>query len=79
MPLPNIIKICLWVSKLLCSQDFGFRGDNYITKKIVRVVSLACDMPTGPHIHLYQILPYYLKEYGSYGLYKILASREIAT
>ena len=39
MSLPNIIKICLRVSKLRRTQDFGFRGDNYITKKKVRVVS----------------------------------------
>ena len=48
--LPNIIKICLRVSKLWRAQDFGFRGGNYIIKK-VRVVSLACDMPTGPPLH----------------------------
>ena len=60
MPLPNIIKICLRVSKLWSAQDFGFRGDNYITKKKVRVVSLAKDMPTGP-LHFYQIISYYLK------------------
>ena len=40
----------------------------------VRVVSLACDTPTGPPLHLYQILSYYLKQYGSYGLHKISAS-----
>ena len=31
--------------------------------KKVRVVSLACDMPTGPPLNLYQILSYYLKQY----------------
>ena len=31
-------------------RDFCFRGDYYIMKK-VRVVSLACDMPTGTLIH----------------------------
>ena len=56
MPLPNIIKVCLKVSKLWSTQDFGFRGDNYITKKRVRVVSLACDTPTGPPLYFYQIL-----------------------
>ena len=50
MPLPNIIKICLSESKLWSAQDFGFRGDNYITKKKVRVVSLAHDTPTGPFV-----------------------------
>ena len=74
MPLPNIIKICLRVSKLWNAQDFGFRGDNYIMKKKVRVVSLACDTPTGPPLHFYQILSYYLKQYESYSLHKILAS-----
>ena len=77
MPLLNIIKICLGVSKLWTAQDFGFRGDNYITKKKLRVVSLACDTPTGPPLHFYQILLYYLKQCGSYGLHKILASGEI--
>ena len=33
----------------------------------MRVVSLACSTPTGPLLHLYQILSYYLKQYGSYG------------
>ena len=47
----------------------------YITNK-VRVVSLACNMPTGPSLHPYQILSNYLKQYGSYGLHKILASGE---
>ena len=61
--------------KLWPAQDFGFRGDNYITKK-VSVVFLACDMPTGPPLHPYQILSNYLKQYGSYGLHKISASVE---
>ena len=78
MPLPNIIKIYLRVSKLWSTQDLGFKGDNYIMKKKVRVVSFARDMPTGP-LHFYQILSYYLKQYGSYGLHKILASGEITT
>ena len=65
------------VSKLWKAQDFGFRGDNYIMEKKVRIVSLACDTPTGPPLHLYQILSYY--QYGSYGLHKISASGEITT
>ena len=77
--LQNIIKICLRVSKLRSAQDFGFRGDNYIMKKKVRVVSLACDMPTGPPLNLYQILSYYLKQYESYGLHNISASGETTT
>ena len=32
--------------------NFCFREDNYITNK-VRVVSLACDMPTGLPLNLY--------------------------
>ena len=79
MPLPNIIKICLRVSKLWSAKGFGFRGDNYITKKKVRVVSLVRELPTGPPLHFYQILSYYLKEYGSYDLHKTLASGEITT
>ena len=67
-----IIKICLRVSKLWSAQDFGFRVDNYITKQ-VRDVSPAQDMPTGPPLHFYQILSYYLKQYWNYCLHKILA------
>ena len=44
--LPNIIKLSQIVWELCPAQDFGFWGDNYITKT-VRVVSLARDMPTG--------------------------------
>ena len=47
-------------------DDFGFRRDSYITKKKVRVVSLAHDMPAGPPLHLYQILSYYLNKYSGY-------------
>ena len=72
--LPNIIKICLWVTKLWSAQDVGFRGDNYIMKK-VSVVSSAHDTPTGPPLHFYQILSYYLKQYGSYCLHKIFCFR----
>ena len=39
MPLPNIIKICLRVSKLWNAQDFVFMEDKYTIKKEVRVVS----------------------------------------
>ena len=56
--------------KIWNAQDFGFRGNNYIMKKNLRFVSLACDTPTGPPLHLYQILSYYLKQYGSYNLHK---------
>ena len=47
MYLPNIIKLSQTVLELWPAQDFDFRGDKYITK-IVRVVSLAPYMPTGP-------------------------------
>ena len=54
--LPNIIKMCLRVSKLWSTQGWGYnfcyRRDNYVMNK-VRVVSLACNMPTGPP-HPYQ-------------------------
>ena len=38
--IPNIIKICLRVSKLWPAQDFHFRRDNY-TKNKMRAVSLT--------------------------------------
>ena len=43
--------------------------------KKVRVVSLARDTSIGPS--LYQILSNYLKQFGSFGLHKILDSGEI--
>ena len=45
--LQNIIKLSQTVWELWPAQDFGFKGDNYRTK-IMRVVYLACDTPTGP-------------------------------
>ena len=45
---------------ILTAPAFGFRGDKYETKK-VRVVSLACNMPTTPYLCLYQILTKYFK------------------
>ena len=42
----------------------NFSGGNNITKKKVKVVSLARGTPTGPPLHLYQILTGYLKQYG---------------
>ena len=42
-----------------------------------RVVPLAWARSTGPSLHAYQIWLNYLKQYGSYGLQKILASGEI--
>ena len=77
--LQKIIKIWLRVSKLWSAQDFGFRGDYYITKKKVRVVSLARIMPTGPPLNFYQNLSHYLKQYESFGLHKISASGQTTT
>ena len=37
--------------------------------KTVRVVSFACDTPTGPPLHSYQILSKYVKRYQSYGMH----------
>ena len=59
-------------------KDFGFRGDKYITKKKMRVFYLASNTPISPLLHFYQILSY-LKQYGSYGLHKSLASGELTT
>ena len=44
-PLPNIIKLSQTIWELWPTQDFNFRGDNYITKK-VRVISLARELPS---------------------------------
>ena len=74
--LPNIIKICLRVSKLWSAQDFDFRAGNYIMKKVS--FSLACDIPTGPPLDFYKTSKYVLG-YQYYGVHKILASGEIAT
>ena len=78
MSLPYFIKLSQIVWELWPAQDFFFRGDNYIKKK-VRVVSLAHDLPTAPPLYSYQILSNYLKQYGSYGLHKISASGEKST
>ena len=40
--------------------------------KKVRVVSLACDMPTGPPLYFYKTLSKYIYGYQSYGVHKIL-------
>ena len=47
--------------------------------KKVRVVSLACDTPTGPLQHFYKTLSKYVLGYQRYGVHKILASGKIAT
>ena len=77
MPLPNTTKIYLRVSKLSSAQAFVYSGDNYIMKKKVSVVSFAHNAPTGPPLYFYQILSYYLTQYGNNGLHKISASGEI--
>ena len=64
---PYIIKLSQIVWELWPAQDFCFRGDNYIAKK-VKVVSFACAMPTGPPLHPYQMLSN-LKQYWSYAQY----------
>ena len=53
--LPNIIKLSQTVWELWPAQDFCFRRDNHITN-IVRVISLASNMPTRPPLYPYQIL-----------------------
>ena len=45
--------------------------------KKVEVVSLACDMPTGPPLHFYKTLSKYVLGYQSYGVHKILASGSV--
>ena len=42
------------LTNLWSAQDFGFRGDKYIIKKI-RVISFARDIPTDPPLYPYQI------------------------
>ena len=62
MSLPNIIKVSQAILEKQPAQDFGFRGDKYIKKK-VRVISLARNMTTDSPLHPYQILSKYLKGY----------------
>ena len=64
-----MIKLSQTIWELWPAEDFGFRGDNYITKT-VRVVSLACATPTGPPQHSYQIISKYVQGYRSYGAHK---------
>ena len=67
------------VRELWPAQDFGFRGDNYI-RKIVRVVSLARDIPTGPPIyssHHYQNMSNRIKVMERTRMSTISASGEI--
>ena len=47
--------------------------------KKVRVVSLACDMPTGPPLRFYKTLSKCVLGYQSYGVHKNLASGKITT
>ena len=70
---PKKATTCISEKKsILAAQAFGFREDKCVTKK-VRVVSLACDMPTGLYICLYQILSKYFKPLRSYVVHKNLA------
>ena len=72
MSLPNIIKLFQIVSKLWPAQDFSFRGDKYITKK-VKIVSLAHGTSSCPYPYLYPILSKYFKPLRKYGVHKNLA------
>ena len=54
---------------VMACRRFLLQGDNYI-RKIMRVVSLACEVPTGPPLHSYQTLPKYVLGYQSYGAHK---------
>ena len=72
MSLSNIFKLSQTVWELWPAQDLGFMGHEYIMKK-VRVVSLACDMPTDAYLCLYQILSKYFKPLTSYCTHKKLA------
>ena len=47
--------------------------------KEVRVVSLACNTPTGYPLHFYKILSRYVLGYQSYRVHKIWALGEITT
>ena len=67
--LTNMIILSQTVWELWPAEDFGFREDNYIMKT-VRVVSHACNMPTGPLLHSYQILSKYDCGYQGYGAHK---------
>ena len=60
MFVPTIIKLYQTLWELWPAQDFGFRGDKCIKKK-VRVVFLARDTPSGPYLYLYQMLSNYFK------------------
>ena len=60
------------VWELWHAQDFGLRGDKYITK-VVNVDSLARDTSSSPYLCLYQILSTYFKPLRSYGVHKNLA------
>ena len=69
LSLPYIIKLSQIVWELWPAQDFGFRGDNNITKKVI-VVFFVRDMSTGPPLYSYQILSKYVYRYQSYGVHK---------
>ena len=56
--LPNIIKLSQTVKELWPAQ-ISASGKITTLQKIVRVVSLVCNMPTGPPLHSYQKLSEY--------------------
>ena len=70
MCLPNIMKLPKKVWELWAAQALGFRGDKYLTKK---VVSFARDTPTVLNLCIYQILIKYFKPLRSYGVHRNLA------
>ena len=70
-----ILSETVWV--ILCRR-FWLNGRQLQNKDSESCLSW-CDTPTGPSLHLCRILSYYLKQCGSYGLHKILASGEITT
>ena len=60
----------------MCLRISVSGGANYITKK-VRVITITRDMPADPPLYPSQMISNYLKQNGSYSLYKILSSGEI--
>ena len=59
MSLPNIIKLSQTLWELWPAQDFSFRGDKYIRKKVN--LSLLHSTISGPYLCLYPILSKYFK------------------
>ena len=72
MSLLNIIKLFQTIWELWPAQDFSFRGDKYLLKK-VKSVSLAQGTSSGPYLCLYPILSKYFKPLRGFGVHKNLA------